>query len=86
MQAECTVADTFTVPYFGFVVLRVRSDNPGIWLFHCHMDYHLAAGTPPPRQLAPAPVNSVTPAGGSPVIAISIVEIVSLPSQRLALG
>ena len=34
MQAECTIADTFTVPYFGFVVLRVRSDNPGIWLFH----------------------------------------------------
>jgi hypothetical protein len=38
------VADTFTVPFFGFVVLRIRSDNPGVWLFHCHMDYHLAAG------------------------------------------
>ena len=30
--------------YFGFVVMRVRSDNPGIWLVHCHMDYHLASG------------------------------------------
>ena len=43
-DAPCTMADSFTIPYFGFVVMRVRSDNPGIWLFHCHMDYHLAAG------------------------------------------
>lgn len=42
--APSIMADTFTIPYFGFVVLRIRSDNPGIWLFHCHMDYHLAAG------------------------------------------
>eukprot|EP01065_Artemidia_motanka_P035079 TRINITY_DN43000_c0_g1_i1.p1 TRINITY_DN43000_c0_g1~~TRINITY_DN43000_c0_g1_i1.p1 ORF type:complete len:749 (+),score=225.39 TRINITY_DN43000_c0_g1_i1:50-2296(+) len=42
--ARAIVADTFTIPYFGFVVLRIRSDNPGIWLVHCHMDYHLTDG------------------------------------------
>lgn len=43
-SAPAILADSFTVPYFGFVVLRIRSDNPGIWLVHCHMDYHLTDG------------------------------------------
>lgn len=29
--------DTFLVPRKGYVVLRFRADNPGIWLFHCHV-------------------------------------------------
>lgn len=28
----------------GFVVLRFRADNPGVWLFHCHIEWHLASG------------------------------------------
>eukprot|EP00475_Leptophrys_vorax_P021128 TRINITY_DN28873_c0_g1_i1.p1 TRINITY_DN28873_c0_g1~~TRINITY_DN28873_c0_g1_i1.p1 ORF type:complete len:795 (-),score=140.61 TRINITY_DN28873_c0_g1_i1:118-2478(-) len=38
------VADTITPPPHGFVVFRFKADNPGPWLFHCHMEYHVAAG------------------------------------------
>ncbi|KAF9930604.1 hypothetical protein FBU30_000307 [Linnemannia zychae] len=36
--------DTVTVPPYGYVVLRFVSDNPGIWAFHCHIEWHMAAG------------------------------------------
>ncbi|KAF9130808.1 hypothetical protein BGW39_002653 [Mortierella sp. 14UC] len=36
--------DTVTIPPFGYVVLRSVSDNPGLWAFHCHIDWHMAAG------------------------------------------
>ncbi|KAK3844505.1 MAG: multi-copper oxidase laccase-like protein [Linnemannia gamsii] len=36
--------DTVTIPPFGYVVLRFVSDNPGLWAFHCHIDWHMAAG------------------------------------------
>ncbi|CAI5703796.1 unnamed protein product [Peronospora effusa] len=28
----------------GYVVLRFNADNPGVWIFHCHIDFHLEAG------------------------------------------
>jgi FtsP/CotA-like multicopper oxidase with cupredoxin domain len=28
--------DTVLVPRRGYAVLRLRADNPGIWMFHCH--------------------------------------------------
>jgi hypothetical protein len=31
------------VPPRGFVVLRIKADNPGAWLVHCHMEMHLVA-------------------------------------------
>jgi FtsP/CotA-like multicopper oxidase with cupredoxin domain len=36
--------DTATVEAFGWVVLRVVADNPGVWAFHCHISWHLEAG------------------------------------------
>ncbi|KAJ3284165.1 hypothetical protein HDU79_008436 [Rhizoclosmatium sp. JEL0117] len=30
--------------WFGYAVLRFVADNPGIWLFHCHIEWHIAAG------------------------------------------
>jgi FtsP/CotA-like multicopper oxidase with cupredoxin domain len=36
--------DTFIVPRKGYVVLRFRADNPGLWLFHCHVLWHLGSG------------------------------------------
>ena len=38
------VRDTITVPGNGFTVIRFRADNPGIWMFHCHIEFHLQAG------------------------------------------
>ncbi|KAJ2160000.1 ferroxidase fet3 [Coemansia sp. RSA 552] len=36
--------DTVSVPEFSYVKLRFRADNPGVWLFHCHMDTHHMLG------------------------------------------
>ena len=36
--------DTMIVPRRGFVVLRIVADNPGVWMFHCHVLWHQASG------------------------------------------
>jgi len=36
--------DTFMVHPNGNIVLRFRADNPGVWLFHCHVEWHVASG------------------------------------------
>ncbi|TVY84216.1 Oxidoreductase ptaE [Lachnellula suecica] len=36
--------DTVSVPRRGYVVLRFRPNNPGIWMFHCHVLFHQASG------------------------------------------
>ena len=36
--------DSVYVPAQGYVVLRIKADNPGIWFFHCHVLWHSAAG------------------------------------------
>ncbi|KAJ2403319.1 ferroxidase fet3 [Coemansia sp. RSA 2559] len=39
-----TERDTVAVPPMQYVKIRFRADNPGVWLFHCHMDIHFAMG------------------------------------------
>lgn len=36
--------DTVIHPGPGYVRLRFRANNPGYWIFHCHMDWHLSIG------------------------------------------
>ena len=36
--------DLIQVPNKGYVVIRVHLDNPGTFLFHCHIDSHLRHG------------------------------------------
>ncbi|KAF3052264.1 hypothetical protein E8E11_011500 [Didymella keratinophila] len=36
--------DTILVAPNGHVVLRFRTDNPGVWVFHCHIEWHVASG------------------------------------------
>ena len=36
--------DTVSVPPFGFAVLRIVIDNPGVFPFHCHIGWHMEAG------------------------------------------
>lgn len=36
--------DTLMVNPNGNIVLRYKADNPGIWLFHCHIEWHVASG------------------------------------------
>jgi FtsP/CotA-like multicopper oxidase with cupredoxin domain len=36
--------DTITAEGYGWVLLRFTADNPGVWLFHCHVIWHSEAG------------------------------------------
>jgi iron transport multicopper oxidase len=36
--------DTFAIYPNGNIVLRFKADNPGVWLFHCHIEWHVDAG------------------------------------------
>jgi len=36
--------DTFTSAPHSYVAFRITADNPGAWMMHCHMDWHLGAG------------------------------------------
>jgi FtsP/CotA-like multicopper oxidase with cupredoxin domain len=36
--------DTVYVPSMGYVVLRFRANNPGLWLLHCHVLWHQSVG------------------------------------------
>ena len=39
-----TRRDTVLLPASGFLVLAFETDNPGIWLLHCHIAWHLHHG------------------------------------------
>lgn len=36
--------DTFVLRPEGHIVLRFQADNPGVWLFHCHIEWHVDQG------------------------------------------
>ncbi|KAJ3386914.1 ferroxidase fet3 [Lobulomyces angularis] len=36
--------DTVIIPPASYVTLRFVADNPGPWLFHCHIEWHLQSG------------------------------------------
>jgi iron transport multicopper oxidase len=36
--------DVFVLPPQGYWVIRFVADNPGVWFFHCHIDWHLSQG------------------------------------------
>ncbi|QPG75623.1 hypothetical protein FOA43_002980 [Brettanomyces nanus] len=36
--------DTFYVNPQSYFVLRFKANNPGVWFFHCHIDWHLIQG------------------------------------------
>ncbi|EKM75832.1 hypothetical protein AGABI1DRAFT_79402, partial [Agaricus bisporus var. burnettii JB137-S8] len=53
-QANPMRRDTVLVPSMGSVTLRLVADNPGAWIFHCHIEWHLDAGLA--MQLIEAPL------------------------------
>ena len=36
--------DTVIVPRRGYVVVRFRANNPGVWMLHCHVLWHEGSG------------------------------------------
>lgn len=44
ISATPVLRDTIMVQNHGHVVIRFRANNPGVWLLHCHIEWHLEAG------------------------------------------
>ncbi|KAL5022049.1 hypothetical protein ScPMuIL_001204 [Solemya velum] len=38
------IKDTVTVPDGGYTIVRFTARNPGFWLFHCHLAFHMEMG------------------------------------------
>ena len=36
--------DTVTIPSGGYTIIRFIADNPGVWLLHCHVEFHSESG------------------------------------------
>ena len=39
--SRAVLRDTVQIPTRGYAVLRFRAENPGMWLFHCHVLWYL---------------------------------------------
>ncbi|KAK3670245.1 hypothetical protein LTR78_009900 [Recurvomyces mirabilis] len=46
--------DTIHVPSRGYVILRFKADNAGLWMFHCHVLWHQAVGMAMAFKIPPA--------------------------------
>ncbi|RHZ82477.1 hypothetical protein Glove_109g248 [Diversispora epigaea] len=38
------IRDTIIIPEFSHAVIRYLADNPGVWAFHCHIEWHVEMG------------------------------------------
>ncbi len=38
------VKDSVSLPVFGYTIIRFYADNPGTWMFHCHLEMHPESG------------------------------------------
>ncbi|XP_069141172.1 uncharacterized protein [Argopecten irradians] len=36
--------DTIIIPSGGYAVVRIKADNPGVWIMHCHIELHSTDG------------------------------------------
>ncbi|GMF48169.1 unnamed protein product [Phytophthora fragariaefolia] len=40
----CTINEKAQCVDVGYVVLRFKADNPGLWMMHCHIEWHMSVG------------------------------------------
>ncbi|WBW75531.1 plasma membrane iron transport multicopper oxidase Fio1 [Schizosaccharomyces osmophilus] len=52
--------DTIEIPPVSFVRLRFLADNPGAWLLHCHIEWHMESGLVATFLEAPDRVPEIT--------------------------
>lgn len=52
--------DTVMLNKIGYSVWRFKADNPGVWLFHCHIEYHVTAGFQATMIEAPDHLGNIT--------------------------
>ncbi|ORY09597.1 iron transport multicopper oxidase [Clohesyomyces aquaticus] len=55
--------DTVKVPGGGSIVLRFVANNPGVFLFHCHIEWHVESGLSVTFIEAPLQLQKIFPQG-----------------------
>jgi iron transport multicopper oxidase len=86
MPASPMRRDTVLVRPDGHIVLRFKADNPGVWLFHCHIEWFVSYPTLPlhtpltshPRHVASGLIATMVEAP------LSLQESLTLPADHLA--
>ncbi|KAK0472802.1 Fet3 protein [Armillaria novae-zelandiae] len=76
--------DTFDVPAGGSLTLRIVADNPGAWIMHCHIEWHLEAGLA--IQLIEAPLIAQERGMVIPQVMHDHCQALSRPSKGNAAG
>ncbi|KIM52502.1 Ferroxidase [Scleroderma citrinum Foug A] len=84
-QANPMRRDTVVIPGGGSVTLRVVADNPGVWMLHCHIEWHLESGLA--IQLIEAPLVAQERAVGNiPSFIYEQCAALGVPSSGNAAG
>lgn len=78
--------DTVLVHPNGNIVLRFRADNPGVWLFHCHIEWHVASGLIATMVEAPLAVQQQYAANPIPADHMDACRAGSVPTSGNAAG
>ncbi|KAL0932593.1 multicopper oxidase [Colletotrichum truncatum] len=61
--------DVVLLPKAGYVVIGFKTDNPGVWLMHCHIAAHAAGGLSLQIMERQQAANQIWPAGDSKALA-----------------
>lgn len=56
---KAPIQDTVLLPYGGYTVVRIRTDNPGNWIMHCHQMMHAVEGMDVVIRVAPDKIPPV---------------------------
>ncbi|EGO03467.1 Fet3 ferroxidase [Serpula lacrymans var. lacrymans S7.3] len=84
-QANPMRRDTTIVPAGGSLTFRIAADNPGVWFFHCHIDWHLQVGLA--MQLVEAPlIAQERSVGNVPSFVYDQCAMTNTPSSGNAAG
>jgi iron transport multicopper oxidase len=84
-QANPMRRDTVTITGGGSVTLRFVANNPGAWLFHCHVEWHLESGLA--VQFITAPLQIQEQAQGRvPAFMFEQCSSIGVPSSGNAAG
>ncbi|KAI8292740.1 hypothetical protein K4K60_000097 [Colletotrichum sp. SAR11_57] len=57
--------DVVLLPSQGYVVIGFKTDNPGVWLIHCHIAFHAAGGLSMQIMERQSAANEFWPPGNS---------------------
>ncbi|PFH50518.1 multicopper oxidase [Amanita thiersii Skay4041] len=83
-QANPMRRDTIQIPSEHAVTLRVVADNPGVWMLHCHIEWHLESGLA--MQFVEAPLQAQQLSGSLPPYVVDQCKALGQPVSGNAAG